>query len=83
MISSLQVYKKSQRNKKSIHKAVTQAAKSFDLYTENPRMVPRQLTPSVLKMEMTVGKFQAQRYVQLFSSLQKPVMWSDDQSSNC
>lgn len=40
-----------------------QAAKSFDLYTDNPRMVPRQLVPTVLKMEMTVGKFQAQRFV--------------------
>ncbi|XP_068729595.1 Fanconi anemia group M protein-like [Montipora capricornis] len=55
-----QVYQRSQRSKKSIHKAVMQAAKSFDLYTENPRMVPRQLTPSVLRMEMTVGQFQAQ-----------------------
>lgn len=42
---------------------MTQAAKSFDLYTDNPRMVPRQLVPTVLKMEMTVGKFQAQRFV--------------------
>ena len=42
---------------------MTQAAKSFDLYTDNPRMVPGQLVPTVLKMEMTVGKFQAQRFV--------------------
>jgi len=54
---------KSQRSKKSIHKAVTQAAKSFDLYTDNHRMVPRQITPAVLKMEMTVGKFVGQRCV--------------------
>ena len=42
---------------------MTQAAKSFDLYTDNPRMVPRQLMHTVLKREMTVGKFQAQRFV--------------------
>lgn len=53
---------KSQRSKKSIHKAVTQAAKSFDLYTDNHRMVPRQIIPAVLKMEMTVGKYLGQRY---------------------
>ena len=59
---------KSQRSKKSIHKAVTQAAKSFDLYTDNHRMVPRQITPAVLKMEMTVGKFVAQRFVVVIRS---------------
>lgn len=53
---------KSQRSKKSIHKAVAQATKSFDLYSDNPRMVPRHIVPSVLKMEMTVGKFISQRY---------------------
>lgn len=53
---------KSQRSKKSIHKAVAQATKSFDLYSDNPRMVPRHIVPSVLKMEMTVGKFIGQRY---------------------
>ena len=60
-----QIYKKSQSKKNSIHKAVTQAAKSFDLYPDNPRMIPRHLTPTVLKMEMTVGKFIGHRYVQL------------------
>ena len=54
---------KSQRSKKSIHKAVTQAAKSFDLYTDNHRMVPRHITPAVHKMEMTVGTFVGQRCV--------------------
>lgn len=59
---------KSQRSKKSIHKAVTQAAKSFDLYTDNHRMVPRQIIPAVLKMEMTVGKYLGQRYGTKFHS---------------
>ena len=60
---------KSQRSKKSIHKAVTQAAKSFDLYTDNHRMVPRQITPAVIKMEMTVGKFVGQRCVAVIRSV--------------
>ena len=59
---------KSQRSKKSIHKAVAQATKSFDLYSDNPRMVPRHIVPSVLKMEMTVGKFIGQRYGRNFFS---------------
>ena len=61
---------RSQRSKKSIHKAVAQAAKSFDLYSDNARMVPQHIVPSVLKMEMTVGKFLGQRYVgNIYSTL--------------
>ncbi|KAK3741292.1 hypothetical protein QZH41_012592 [Actinostola sp. cb2023] len=52
-----QVYKRSLSSKKSIHKAIVQGSKSFELYDDNPRMIPRHLTPRVHKMEMTVGKF--------------------------
>ena len=50
-----------QKTKSSIHRAVLQGAKSFDLYSGNPRMIPRHLTPRPIKMRMTVGAFVAQR----------------------
>ncbi|EDO32367.1 predicted protein [Nematostella vectensis] len=54
-----QVYKRSQSNKKSIHKAIVKGTGSFDLYQDNPRMIPKHLTPTVFKMEMTVGSYVA------------------------
>nr|QIC49958.1 putative Fanconi anemia group M protein [Actinia equina] len=60
-----QVYKRSLSNKKSIHKAIVQGSKSFELYDDNPRMIPRHLMPRVLKMQMTVGDFVGNRYDQI------------------
>ena len=45
-----------------------QGAKSFDLYEDNSRMVPRHMTPAVHKMVMTVSKFDVPRYVLLITS---------------
>lgn len=52
-----QVYKRSLSSKKSIHKAIVHGSKSFELYDDNPRMIPKHLTPRVHKMAMTVGKY--------------------------
>ena len=41
-------------SKRSIHKAIQNGAKSLHFYPNNPRMVPKGLTPNVHKMHITV-----------------------------
>ena len=51
----LQVYQRSQRNKSNIHKVILESARTLDLYLENPRMVPKNISPVCQKMFITVA----------------------------
>ncbi|ELT99493.1 hypothetical protein CAPTEDRAFT_222339 [Capitella teleta] len=57
-----QVYNQSLYNKKSIHKAILNGARSLEFYQGNPRMVPSGLTPSCHRMNLQgAGQYQASR----------------------
>ena len=49
-----QTYQRSLSSKKGIHKNLTTASKSFELYQDNPRMIPRHLNPKCFKMAISV-----------------------------
>lgn len=51
------VYNKSQSNKKSIHRAISNGCKTLTYYQQCHRMVPKHINPQVHKMRMCVSEF--------------------------
>ncbi|CAG5134268.1 unnamed protein product, partial [Candidula unifasciata] len=50
-----QIYNQSLYSKKTIHKAILNAAKSLHFYPDNPRMLPSSVTPQCHKMHITLA----------------------------
>lgn len=57
--STPQIYNQSQSNRRSVNKCITGNKQSFSMFPYSPRMLPAGVTPTLHKMHITCGQFEA------------------------
>lgn len=57
--STPQIYNQSQSTRRSVNKCIMGNKQSFSLFPHNPRMIPAGVTPTLHKMDITCGQFEA------------------------
>ncbi|KAK2843130.1 hypothetical protein Q7C36_011345 [Tachysurus vachellii] len=53
------IYNQSQSTRRSVNKCIMGNKQSFSLFPHNPRMIPAGVTPTLHKMDITCGQFEA------------------------
>ncbi|XP_053366213.1 Fanconi anemia group M protein [Clarias gariepinus] len=53
------IYNQSQSNRRSVNKCIMTNKQSFSMYPHSPRMLPAGVTPTLHKMHITCGQFEA------------------------
>lgn len=59
ILSTAQNYNKSQSNRRSVNKCIMGSKQSFSMFLHSPRMVPAGVSPTLHKMHITCGQFEA------------------------
>ncbi|KAL2098685.1 hypothetical protein ACEWY4_005165 [Coilia grayii] len=52
-------YNQSQSNRRSVNRSILESSSSFHMFPSSPRMLPEGLTPTIHKMHITCGQFEA------------------------
>ncbi|XP_062378113.1 Fanconi anemia group M protein isoform X2 [Sardina pilchardus] len=55
----LETYNQSQSNRRSVNRSILENNRSFHMFPNSPRMLPEGLTPTLHKMHITCGQFEA------------------------
>lgn len=55
----LQTYNQSQSNRRSVNRSILENNRSFHMFPNSPRMLPEGLSPTLHKMHITCGQFEA------------------------